>query len=83
MSEAHSNEIAVGNVMECLSPGLEINRSIIQRATCVVSLGPEKEEAKEEGNASAEEGEAAGADGERLKDAAVDEGEEEEAPAAA
>lgn len=95
MSEVHSDEIAKGCVVECLSPGLELGRNVIKKATCVVSLGPEKvgdENAPAEGEGAVEEGGEPSADGVDLKDAGAgvgaDDGEaveglEEEARAAA
>lgn len=40
--------MAAGNVLECLSPGLELKKNIITKATCKLSLGPEKVEEEEE-----------------------------------
>lgn len=40
--------MAAGNVLECLSPGVELKKNIITKATCKVSLGPEKVEEEEE-----------------------------------
>lgn len=84
MSEEHNEDMGEGNILECLSPGIELKTNIIRKANCVVSLGPEKVEvAEEEEGEEAEEEEEEGA----LRDAgAVDEdddeeGEEEEAPA--
>lgn len=42
-----------GMILKCISPGVELKKNVIQKAVCVVSLGPEK---NEEG-AQAEEGE--------------------------
>lgn len=59
-----------GNILECLSPGLELKTNIIRKAACVVSLGPEKTETPPgEDAAAVEEGEAGEASEEELRDA--------------
>lgn len=46
-----------GMIIKCVSPGLELKKNVIRKATCVVSLGPEKavEEEKEEEEVEGEE----------------------------
>lgn len=86
MSEEHNADMAAGNILQCLSPGLELKKNVIQKASCVVSLGPEKveEEEVEPDAKEAVEGEGEGSgDGETtapsgtLRDAGAAEGEGE------
>ena len=84
MSEEHDPDMAAGNILQCLSPGLELKKNVIQKASCVVSLGPEKVAEEEvEADAEAEEAEE-GEEGEEdaapsgtLRDAGAAEGEVE------
>ncbi|CAM9306797.1 unnamed protein product, partial [Laminaria digitata] len=84
MSEEHNPDIATGNILQCLSPGLELKKNVIKKASCVVSLGPEKVEVEEEeveaGAEEAVEGEGGGEDAApsgTLRDAGAADGEVE------
>lgn len=71
--------MAAGNIIKCLTPGLELKKNVIQKASCVVSLGPEK--VAEDEVAEAVEGEGEGeedaAPSGTLRDAGAAEGEVE------
>lgn len=81
MSEEHSEEVAEGNVLVCLTPGLELKKNIIKKAACVVSLGTEKtEEAEEEVSAEGASADVEGEEAGKLRDAGASAGPDDAAP---
>lgn len=73
VAEEHNEVMPEGNILECLSPGLELKTNIIRKAACVVSLGPEKIETLPDEDAAAEEGKAGEAEEQELRDAGASE----------